>query len=62
MIGYLFFSRWSLGFAKKVATESQKRKYPESFVMIYVEGNGKDFDYGVTPSVLSASFSAHKTR
>ncbi|MFZ1036522.1 MAG: L-2-amino-thiazoline-4-carboxylic acid hydrolase [Smithella sp.] len=47
MIGYLFFSRWSLGLAKKLATESQKRKYPESYVMTYVEGNGKDFDYGI---------------
>ena len=47
MIGYLWFSRWSLGLAKKVATESQKRKYPESFVMTYVKGNGQDVDYGV---------------
>jgi len=30
-----------------VATESQKRKYPESFIMTYVKGNGQDFDYGV---------------
>ena len=47
MIGYLLFSRWFLGLTKKLATESQKRKYPESFVMTYVKGNGQDFDYGV---------------
>jgi hypothetical protein len=47
MIGYLWFSRWFLRRTKKLATESQKRKYPESFVMTYVKGNGQDFDYGV---------------
>jgi hypothetical protein len=47
MIEYFWFSRWSLVLAKKWAIESQKREYPGSFVMTYVEGNGRDFDYGV---------------
>ncbi len=46
MIGYICFPRWYLGHVKKSAIESQKRKYPSDFVMTYVDGNGRDFDFG----------------
>jgi hypothetical protein len=32
---------------KALATRSQKRQYPEDWVMTFVEGNGQDFTYGV---------------
>ena len=32
---------------KALAARSQKRQYPEDWVMTFVEGNGQDFTYGV---------------
>ena len=32
---------------KKEAKRSQKRQYPEDFVFNYVEGDGKEFDFGM---------------
>ena len=43
----LWFSRWLRKLAKKRATRSQQRRYPGSFVMNYVEGDGREFDYGI---------------
>ena len=43
----LWFSRWFRKLAKKRAINSQRRMYPASFVMNYVEGDGLEFDYGV---------------
>jgi hypothetical protein len=43
----LWFSRWFRRLAKKRAIKSQQRIYPANFVMNYVEGDGKEFDYGV---------------
>jgi len=33
--------------AKKGAEETQKRVYPENFVLSYVEGDGVEFDFGI---------------
>jgi len=43
----LWFSRWFRSLAKKRAVKSQRRKYPAHFVMNYVEGDGREFDYGI---------------
>jgi hypothetical protein len=43
----LWFSQWFRRLAKKRAIKSQQRIYPANFVMNYVEGDGKEFDYGV---------------
>jgi hypothetical protein len=43
----LWFSRWLRRLAKKRAIKSQLRIYPAHFVMNYVEGDGREFDYGV---------------
>ncbi len=43
----LWFSRWFRSLLKKGALKSQQRRYPGSFVMSYVEGDGREFDYGV---------------
>lgn len=47
VIGHLWFSRWFRARLKKRATESQARRYPGGYVMLFVEGDGQDFDYGV---------------
>jgi hypothetical protein len=47
MIGYLMFSRWFSGRLKKRAAEFQERKYPGGYILTYVEGNGRDFDFGI---------------
>ena len=43
----LWFSRWLRRLIKKGALKSQQRRYPGGFVMSYVEGDGREFDYGV---------------
>jgi hypothetical protein len=43
----LWFSGWLRKLAKERAVKSQRRQYPASFVMNYVEGDGQEFDYGV---------------
>ncbi|MBA4367651.1 MAG: hypothetical protein C0403_08430 [Desulfobacterium sp.] len=47
VLGYLCFSRWFIGRLKKRARESQERKYPGGYVLTFIEGNGRDFDYGL---------------
>jgi hypothetical protein len=45
---YLRWSEFSPGRRKKLeafARESQKKEYPDNWVMEYVEGEGKEFDY-----------------
>jgi hypothetical protein len=44
-IGVLWFSRWFRKRLQKRAALSQERKYPGDYVVAYVEGDGKDFDY-----------------
>lgn len=36
-----FKNKW-----RKFALETQKREHPDNFVMTFVEGDGKEFDYG----------------
>ena len=43
----LWFSRWFRRLSKKRAIKTQQRIYPAHFVMIYVESDGQEFDYGV---------------
>lgn len=43
----LWFSRWFRELAKKRAIKSQQRRYPGGFVLTYVEGDGREFDYGI---------------
>jgi hypothetical protein len=43
----LWFSRWFRRLIKKGALKSQQRRYPGGFVLSYVEGDGREFDYGV---------------
>ena len=46
-IGYLWFSPWFMERIKKREIESQQRRYPGDYVLTYVEGDGREFDYGV---------------
>ncbi len=41
---YSSSAKW---FTKKIAEESQKRRYPDNWVMSFVEGDGEEFDYGI---------------
>ena len=43
----LWFSRWFRKLAKERAIKSQQRLYPGNFVATYVEGDGREFDYGI---------------
>ncbi len=47
IIGRVSFSKLFLRAAKKGALESQKRLYPGGYVFSFVQGDGKEFDYGV---------------
>ncbi len=47
MIGYLWFSPLYIWRLKKRAKESQKRKYPGGYVLDFVKGDGRSFDYGL---------------
>lgn len=42
----LNFSDRAMDRMRKGAIETQKRKYPEGYVIEFVEGDGKNFDYG----------------
>ncbi len=46
-MGYLWFSTWFKALLKKRAIKSQQRRYPGDWVMNYVQGDGREFDYGV---------------
>ena len=47
LMGYLWFSPLFLRRVRKRAAESRKRQYPGGYVYDYVEGNGRDFDWGI---------------
>lgn len=47
LIGNLMFSKFFLRTAKKRALESQKRLYPGGYVFSFIDGDGREFDYGV---------------
>jgi len=46
-MGYLWFSPLFKGLLNKRAIRSQKRTYLEDWVLNYVAGDGREFDYGV---------------
>lgn len=46
-IGRMCFSQLVLGNLKKTAAESHQRPYPGGYVYTLIEGDGKDFDWGV---------------
>jgi hypothetical protein len=43
----LWFSQWLRRLAKKRSIKSQQHIYPGNFVLTYVEGDGREFDYGI---------------
>jgi len=47
LIGKMSFSKFYLRALKKGALESQKRLYPGGYVFSFVDGDGREFDYGV---------------
>ena len=47
LMGYLWFSSLLLRRVRKRAAESQKRQYPGGYVFTYIEGDGRDFDWGI---------------
>jgi hypothetical protein len=46
-MGGRIFSRAYVEDARRRAAESQQRPYPDGWVAVFVEGDGKTFDYGV---------------
>ena len=46
-MGYLWFSSLFKELLKIRATKSHQRRYPGDFVLNYVEGDGREFDYGI---------------
>ena len=46
IIGYLWFSPLFIRRLRKRAKESQERKYPGGYVLTFIEGDGRTFDYG----------------
>ncbi len=46
-MGYLWFSPYFRKRIKNRGIETQQRRYPGNFVLAYVEGDGREFDYGV---------------
>jgi hypothetical protein len=47
LIGKASFSKLYLAALKKGAQKSQKRLYPGGYVFSFVDGDGREFDYGV---------------
>ena len=46
-IGKIWFAGWFRRRLQRGAAESQQGAYPDGYVFRYVEGDGRDFDYGV---------------
>jgi hypothetical protein len=46
LLGRWRFTRYNLNKLKKQAVESQKRRYPEDWVFTFLDGDGKEFDFG----------------
>ena len=47
LIGRWSFTRYKLNKLRRQAAASQKRLYPEDWVLSFVQGDGKEFDYGM---------------
>jgi hypothetical protein len=46
-MGYLWFSPLFLRRVRKRAAESQQRQYPGGYVFTCIEGDSRDFDWGI---------------
>ncbi len=46
-LGIAWFSKWFRRRLQKRAASSLERRYPGDYVLAYVEGDGRDFDYGI---------------
>jgi len=46
-VGRLLFTRFGRKAMRTMAVEPQKRRYPEDWVAVYVEGDGEDYDLGI---------------
>ena len=47
LMGWLWFSPLFLRRVRKRAAESHRRQHPGAYVYDYIEGNGRDFDWGI---------------
>lgn len=47
LLGRGLLSRFGKRRLKKIAEESQKRLYPGGWMATFVEGDGKEFDFGI---------------
>lgn len=47
LFGRMNFSRLYLNRLRKYSIESHQKKYPDGYVINFIEGDGKTFDYGV---------------
>ena len=47
LIGYAWFTPWFMNRLRKRTIDSQQRRYPGDYVLSYVCGDGREFDYGV---------------
>jgi hypothetical protein len=47
LMAALWFSPWFRGRIRRRAEWSLGRRYPGGYMLVYVEGDGQDFDYGV---------------
>ncbi len=47
LMEYLWFSSLFRGLLKRRSIKTQQRRYAGDFAMTYVEGDGREFDYGV---------------
>jgi hypothetical protein len=47
LLGKLRFTKFVVKKLRKLAAESQKRRYPGDWVCTFVEGDGEEFDFGI---------------
>ena len=47
MISYVWFTPLFINRLRKRAKETQERKYPGGYVLTFIEGDGRSFDYGL---------------
>jgi len=64
IVGRLKYGESYVSRLKLAAEESQKRKYPGSWVCTFVEGDGKGFDYGldITECGICKFYSVHNAQ
>jgi len=60
LLGRLRFTKYFMKKRKKMATESQKRRYSGDWVFTFIEGDGKEFDFGIDYTECAARAVASK--